>query len=163
MNIEMLKVRCYADASYGKLPDGGSQGGLFIELCDSENITCPIFWQSKRIHRVVSDVMAAEALAMKDALDAGFLVKSLVEEILYQGKEKIPLEALTDSKALHEAVHSTKAMQNRRLRIDLSIIREYILNEQCEISWVQSKDQLADILTKDGVDSFKMISHISRN
>ena len=163
MNIETLKVRCYADASYGKLPDGGSQGGLFIELCDSENITCPIFWQSKRIHRVVSDVMAAEALAMKDALDAGFLVKSLVEEILYQGKENIPLEALTDSKALHEAVHSTKAMQNRRLRIDLSIIREYILNEQCEISWVQSKDQLADILTKDGVDSFKMISHISRN
>ena len=70
---------------------------------------------------------------------------------------------MTDSKALHEAAYSSKAMKDRRLRIDLSIIREYILNEKCKLLWVQSGDQLADILTKDGVDSFKILSHITRN
>ena len=75
----------------------------------------------------------------------------------------VPIEALTDSKALHEASHSTTSVQDRRLRIDLSIIREYILNEKCKLSWVESGDQLADILTKEGVDSLKILSHISRN
>ena len=163
LDIQKIKVRCYGDASFGKLADGGSQGGMYIELISSQNKSAPIAWQSKRICRVVNNIMSAETLAMKDALDTGFLVKYLLDELLYEGKNKVPIEGLTDSKALHEASHSTTSVQDRRLRIDLSIIREYILNEKCKLSWVESGDQLADILTKEGVDSLKILSHISRN
>ena len=158
LNISNIKVKCYADASYGKLPDGGSQGGIFVELL-SEEKTCPISWQSKRIKRVVDNVMAAEALAMKEALDEGFLVKSLLEELLNQN-QRIELEGITDSKALHESVHSTKSANDRRLRIDLTILREYLLNENCKFKWVSTQDQLADILTKEG-DSSKLRQHIA--
>ena len=98
---------------------------------------------------------------MKDALDAGFLIKSLLSELLYEDKKEIPLEAITDSQALHESAYSTKSMQDRRLRIDLSIIREYILNDKCAITWVPSGEQLADVLTKEGVDESKIRAHIT--
>ena len=52
-------------------------------------------------------------------------------------------------------------MKDRRLRIDLSIMREYILNEKCLVTWVQTDEQLADVLTKDGVDGSVIRSHIS--
>ena len=160
LDLENLQIKCYADASFGKLPDGGSQGGMFLELCD-KNRSCPIYWQSKRIHRVVNNIMAAETLAMKDTLDAGFLVKSLLEELLQNGESEIPVEAITDSKSLYEAAHSTKSVTDRRLRIDLSILREYIMNDKFTISWVSSHEQLADVLTKDGVDGSKIRDHIS--
>ena len=85
LDLTNLKVRCYADASFGKLRDGGSQGGMFVELF-SNNRTAPIAWQSKRISRVVNSTMAAETLAMVKALDAAFLISSLVSELLTDAK-----------------------------------------------------------------------------
>ena len=160
LDLQNVKVKCYSDASYGKLHDGGSQGGLYVELT-SNDLVAPIAWQSKRINRVVDNVMAAEALAMKEALNTGFLVRALLSELLNRKSQDIPLEAVTDSKSLYEASYSQKSMKDRRLRIDLSIMREYILNEKCLVTWVQTDEQLADVLTKDGVDGSVIRSHIS--
>ena len=160
LDLKNLKIKCYSDASFGKLHDGGSQGGMFLELCSNE-VSCPIYWQSKRIHRVVNNVMSAETLAMKDALDAGFLVKNLLEELLFSGRAQVQMEAITDSKSLYESAHSIKSASDRRLRIDLSILREYVMNEECTVSWVPSENQLADVLTKDGVDGSKIRNQIS--
>ena len=133
---------------------------MFIELV-SNKTTSPIAWQSKRVSRVVNSTMAAETLAMVKALDAGFLVASLVGELLHNGEKKIQLDAVTDSEALYESAYSTKSLQDRRLRIDIAIIREYITNDDCVMKWVPSGDQLADILTKEGVDDTKLLSHIT--
>ena len=160
LDLHNLTVRCYADASYGKLQDGGSQGGMFIELC-SNGQSAPIFWQSKKINRVVDNVMAAEALSMKDALDEGFLIKSLLNELLSHNNSDIVLEAMTDSRSLYECVHSTKSGKDKRLRIDLSIIREYVSSDKCRFSWVSTGQQLADVLTKYGVDGSNIRNHIS--
>ena len=70
---------------------------------------------------------------MKEALDEGFLVKSLLEELLHRN-QSIELEGITDSKALHESVRSTKYANDRRLRIDLTILKEYLFNENCQTS-----------------------------
>ena len=161
LDLTNIKVRCYADASFGKLNDGGSQGGMFVELFSNNN-TSPIAWQSKRISRVVSSTMAAETLALVKALDAAFLISSLVSELLTDGKEKISIEAITDSKSLYESSYSTKSLLDRRLRIDMSILREYIINDKCVISWVPSGDQLADFFTKEGVEDTMLISHITK-
>ena len=48
-----LHIKVYADASYGNLHDGGSQGGLIVLLCDDQNNSSPIAWNSTRIKRVV--------------------------------------------------------------------------------------------------------------
>ena len=133
---------------------------MFIELC-SNGQSAPIFWQSKKINRVVDNVMAAEALSMKDALDEGFLIKSLLNELLSHNNSDIVLEAMTDSKSLYECVHSTKSGKDKRLRIDLSIIREYVSSDKCRFSWVSTGQQLADVLTKYGVDGSNIRNHIS--
>ena len=156
-----IKVRCYADASYGKLSDGGSQGGMLVELV-SKDLTSPVAWQSRRITRIVNNTMAAETLAMVKALDSAFLISSLLSELLYEGKKKIQLEAITDSEALYESSYATKSVKDRRLRIDLSIIREYIINEKLVISWVPSGYQVADCLTKEGVDDSKLLAHVTK-
>ena len=163
LNLNDIRVRCYSDASYGKLTNGGSQGGMYVEIIDSNDNSSPIWWHSSRISRVVDNVMAAETLALKEALDTGFLIKSLISELLYQNKVDIPLEAVVDSKSLYEAAYSTKSAKDKRLRIELAIIREYILNNQCKLLWVPTEQQLADIFTKDGVDSSNILSHISKD
>ena len=160
LNLQDLTVRCYSDASFGKLIDGGSQGGMFIELM-SNNQSCPIWWASKKIKRVVNNVMSAETLALKEAIDTGYNIQSLLNEILYNNQPKVSLEAITDSRSLFEASFSKKSVEDKRLRIDLAVIREYIINNECKLRWVRSEKQLADILTKDGVDASTILSHIS--
>ena len=160
LDLDNITVRCYGDASFGKLEDGGSQGGVYVEFV-SKDKTCPVAWYSKRIRRVVKSTMAAETLAMAEAVDAGKLIGALTSEILYDGKKKIPVEAITDNYSLYESAHSTKSNSDRRLRIDLGIVREMIINQDLVLKWVPACCQLSDVLTKDGVDSSSLISHIS--
>lgn len=160
LNLNDIKVRCYGDASFGKLEDGGSQGGVFVELV-SEDKTSPVAWYSKRIRRIVKSTMAAETLAMAEAVEAGHLISALTSEILYEGVKKIPVEAVTDNYSLYESAHSTKSNSDRRLRIDLGILRESITKEELTLNWVPTSNQLSDVLTKHGVNPSVLLSHIS--
>ena len=51
MDLNNLTIRCFADASYGNLCDGGSQGGLYLEAVSGLK-SAPLEWQSKRLRRV---------------------------------------------------------------------------------------------------------------
>ena len=159
LNLESIKVKGYTDASYGKLNDGGSQGGLYIELDDGVN-SSPIYWQSRKIQRIVDSAMAAETLAMKTGLAAAHAVSSLVSEILYDSAKPVEIQMVTDNRQLYETSYSTKSGEDRRLRRDISIIREYITKENTIITWVPTEEQLADVLTKDGVSSSTLTEHI---
>ena len=161
LNLENLKVRCFADASYGNLVDGGSQMGMFIELVSDENSSSPIIWHSKRISRVVRSVMAAETLSMVEAYDNAKSLSELLSEVLFNSTKKIPIEGLTDSRQLYESAYSKKKIQDRRLRIDLAMIREAIKREEFILNWVPAAHQLSDCLTKDGADSSSILKHIN--
>ena len=45
----------------------------------------------------------------------------------HEGKKKIPVEGVTDSKHLYEASYSTKSILDTCLRINLAILREAIV------------------------------------
>ena len=48
-----------------------------------------------------------------------------------------------------DSVHSTKTLKEKRLKVDVSIIREMLeKNEISSINWCASEKQLADCLTK---------------
>ena len=68
-NDNDLRIIVYSDAAHGNLPNGGSQGGYIIFLCGDQNMCVPLNWESKPIRRVVRSSLAAEALALADALD----------------------------------------------------------------------------------------------
>ena len=154
-NAQNLKLAVYADASLGNLPDGGSQGGYIIFMVDSDGSCAPIEWQSVRIRRVVRSTLAAETLAMAVALDAAMLIEAMWREMVGP-HYNISIVGITDCHSLFDAVNSSKAVTDKRLRMEISMLREMQERGEMELSWTEKENQLADVLTKRGVNSLKL-------
>ena len=74
----------------------------------------------------------------------------------------IPVICLTDSKTLYHAVKSSKQIADKRLSIDLAMIKEKCENKEIEnIIWISKEKQIADNLTKKGASCEKLIQAIS--
>ena len=164
-NIELCSIICFSDAAFANLKNGSSQGGFIIFLCKSDKNYAPISWKSRKIQRVVRSTLAAETLAMKEALEECFIIRSMLLEI-YKRDAKSGLFAIycyTDSKLLLESVHSTKTLKEKRLKVDVCVILEMLEKKEIEsINWCPSNRQLADCLTKSSVSSTKLMSVLKR-
>ena len=125
MDLTDLSITAFADASHGNLTDGGSQGGMFIEV-RSGGYTCPVEWQSKRIRRAAKSTLAAETIALVEAIDNAIYVKHMIQEILHVTSNQISIDCITDNYSLYQTAHSTTSVGDRRLRIELAIVREAI-------------------------------------
>lgn len=153
-DLKHCRILSFSDASYRNLSNEGSQGGFIMFLCNAENQAIPIQWQSKRLRRVVRSTLAAECLALLDAADASFLIKSMLEEIFGRENTSIVIECVIDNKSLNDTLHSTKCIEDRRLRVDIAALREKLKNgELNKVRWVSSASQIADCLTKNGASS----------
>ena len=75
-NIELCSIICFRDAAFANLKNGSSQGGFIIFLCKSDKNYAPISWKSRKIQRVVRSTLAAETLAMEEALEECYLIRS---------------------------------------------------------------------------------------
>ena len=152
----ILKV--FSDSSFNNLPNGGSQGGYIIFLCDTEDNAAPIQWQSRRIRRVVKSTLAAECLAMEDAVDAAFSLKCVLVDMLREPVGNIRIECFIDNKCLYDNLHSsTNVKEEKRLVLDISLIKEMMArNEINSVTLVDTKEQLADSLTKQGASSDRL-------
>ena len=118
-------------------------------LCDSDGKCAPITWSSTKIKRIARSTLAIECLALQDATDAAYLIFSLVSEMLYGSEKLIDIIAKTDSKGLHSALLSTKAVQDKRLRVDIAYLKQLLKWQELEkVLWISSVEQLADCLTK---------------
>ena len=74
----------------------------------------------------------------------------------------IPVICLTDSKTLYHAVKSSKQIADKRLSIDLAMIKEKCENKEIEnIIWISKEKQIADSLAKKGASCEKLIQAIS--
>ena len=78
LHMSSIELIVYADASYGNLPNGGSQGGYIIFLCDKYGRCSPISWCSRRIKRVAHSTLSAETQAAVEASDAAYLMKKCI-------------------------------------------------------------------------------------
>ena len=153
-DIEEAFLLVFADASYGNLPSGHSQAAFIILLCDKDYNSFPIGWNSYKLHRVCCNTLAAETLALNEALDNCVLLSTIYSEVIhYDSKKKIPIKALTDSKSLVAASSTTNLIKEKRLRIEVAALRESIENEELILKWIDSKYQLANCLTKAGASS----------
>ena len=150
-DLKRCKIMNFNDASYCKLPEEGSQGGFIIFLCNKDGKAAPIQWQSRKIRCVVKSTLAAECLAQVEAAEACFLIKSQLAELLQASKEEIITECITDNQSLQDICYSTRNIEDRRLRVDIVILREMLAkNEINKIEWVETSSQLSDCLTKSG-------------
>ena len=72
--------------------------------------------------------------------------------------EAVNITLFTDNKSLYETVHSTKSIEDKRLKIDICILRQVLSNGEIHsIEWVETKKQIADSLTKGGASTKKLL------
>ena len=159
LNLSSLKILTFTDASLGNLNNGtGSTHGSIAWICDNSGKCCPLFWQSKKIKRVVRSTLAAEALSLQEGLEASVYFRHLIEEILGLMKGTIDIYAFVDNKSVIESVYSTKLVDDKRLRIDIAALAESIQkNEIKQILWCPGQKQLANCLTKAGASGVDVL------
>ena len=149
-SLKEARIVGYNDAAFANLKDSCSQGGFIIFLAGSNGSYSPIHWQSKKIRRVVKSTIAAETLELLEAAEHCFFIRTVLCEIYeLNAKEGVlPVRLLTDNHSLYEAAYSTKTLSDKRLKVDICIIREMLLTcDIKEIEWVPKELQLADCLT----------------
>ena len=149
-SLEMDKIflEVYTDAAYGNLHDGSSQGGYLILASDGSKST-PIDWSSHKLKRVSRSTLTAETQAILDGIEAAILYQRVISQML--NVDQIPIICYTDCKSLVDNAETTHFVKEKTLRIEMAALREYVENKCVNVEWVTTKEQLADVLTKDGV------------
>ena len=161
LDVPTTKVVMYSDASFNNLRNGSSQGAYLVFLVDKYNNSCPIAWKSNKLRRVARSTLAAETLAFADGCDAAhFISQFALESCLITSSPVVT--SYTDNKSLYESANTTTQVSDKRLRVELSAIREAQDNNEIYIKWVAKEEQLADSLTKRGASSQQLSSVLQR-
>ena len=74
--------------------------------------------------------------------------------------ENIEIKCFIDNKSLFDNLHSsTNVKEEKRLVLDIALLKEMMQKEEItSVELVESKDQLADCLTKQGASSERLRS-----
>ncbi|KAK3874883.1 hypothetical protein Pcinc_020202 [Petrolisthes cinctipes] len=162
MPLNDCYMECFSDASFANLVGNGSQGGFVIFLRDASEARCPIFWQTRKIRRVVKSTLSAEALALLECAETAVYLASILSELSGSGKFKI--KCFVDNKSLVDALYSSRSVEDRRLRIDIAVLQDMLERGEIDgVSWVDTSQQLADCLTKKGASTERLRAAVSRD
>ena len=162
LTLSSVHLRVYSDASFNNLPDGGSQEGFLVLLSDSSNKCSPISWDSNRIKRAVRSTLAAETLALNDGCDTAFFASKLSCSILSSVGTELKIVAVTDNQSSVDAIHSSSLISDRRLRVEMSALRQYQASSQVDFQNVKGTHQLSDVLTKRGASNKLLLATLQR-
>ena len=162
LHIERCQIEVFSDASFANLPDGGSQGAIIVFLKDENGQRCPLYWQTRRLKRVVKSTLAAETMALLEGAEAGVYLANILKEVL--GVKMATVSCITDNKSLVDSLYSTKRVDDKRLRIDMAVLRDMIDREEVfSVSWVDTHKQLADCMTKRGASTERLRAALTKN
>jgi len=160
LDITSTQVVVYSDSSFNNIDDGGSQGGQIVFLKDKFDRSCPIAWRSTRVRRVARSTLAAESLSFADGMDSAVFISSLAEEF-QMTKPGSPVIGVTDSRSLYDAANTSTQISDRRLRVEISAIRDMKEKGELNIIWTNAENQLADVLTKKGASPHSLLQAIN--
>ena len=144
MREEDLVLLGYADAAWANMPNGKTGGGWLVGLTNLSDFGI-ISWRCRTLRRVVKSMLAGETLALSDLLDEMVSVQQTLSMILGWTPRAV---ARTDCRSLYDYIYRGKNVSEKRLHVELCVIKEIVKEKQCEIEWCETSDQLADCLTK---------------
>ena len=169
--MDEIVALAVGDASFANVGDEKtrSQAGLMVLLADNRSnefrnngkgSVNAMSWRSHKIKRVVRSTLAAETMAALEATEEADLVRAHLAELhhqldtrdYYDDLKCVPMIHLTDCKSLYDLLHHRGTVPSeRRLLLDIEALREQIELFGQETRWVNTKQMLADCLTKDDV------------
>lgn len=89
-------------------------------------------------------------MALQEASETAFCLKTILEEILHGSEGKIQIKCFTDNKFLIDSLHSSRTLEEERLILDEAIVKDNnfqrgIINE---VKLIDTRNQPVDHLTK---------------
>ena len=157
------QILCYTDAVIGNLNDGVDiTGGHIVFSTDTEQKKCAVLdWQKNKIKRVVRSTLAAEALSICDGLETALHIRRVLEDTLNLPSKTIKIHGIVDNRLTVDAVKSTTVVDDKRLHREIGVIKQLLERGDINsITWVSGSKQLANVLTKQGVNSCKLLNVI---
>ncbi len=129
-------------------PDKSSHLGVLAMIRDSiSKVVNVVQFESSKSKRVAKSALASELFAMIEGFDVGFSIREYLQRMV--GSKSVPLTLLTDSKSLYGLVVTLAQNRERRLQIDLELLREaYERREISSVVWISGSENPADDLTK---------------
>ena len=154
-----LSIITHSDASFANLIDTVSSGqGHVVFLADEQQRVAPISWSANKIKRVVSSTLAAKALSLQECLNTAEFIRFILAESMRVESASIPIFAYVDNNDLYKSLHSTSMVSDKKLRIDIASLKQRMSEGNISVTLVESKEMLADCLTKKGADVRKLMS-----
>ena len=141
-----MEVIVHGDASYASLTDGSSQGAS-ITFIKGEGKMAPLLWKSRKLKRVTKSPLASEILAVGEASDAGILIANIMKET-YKLQKLPNVTCYTDSKSMIDNLKSSNTIDDMSIRVEVARMREMVNLKEIKYLWVNSKNNLADVMTK---------------
>ena len=137
-------------------------GGHILLLIGLKKECCPLSWCANKVKCVARSTMAAETLSLQEGLEAAIYHQELIDEILHL-LFKIPIIAYVDIRSVIEALESTRQVDDKRLRIAISAIKESIFKYEIQlIKWCPGTSQLANSSRKKGAQSCLLLHTIQK-
>ena len=153
------------DASWSNCDDLRSQGGYFVALADETFLNgkavplSPLRWKSYKLERHCQSTLGSELMSLSRGIAEGEWIRSLFGEALnpdYQLKEdkrfseKIGMVCLIDNKPIYDhQIGDGIVVKNKREAIDMLMVRRDFRENNMKLSWIETNNMLADVLTKE--------------
>ena len=168
--VSALAIAFHSDARLANASQHRTQAGYILALVnscldrDEESAWSPFMWRSYKMPRVVASTLAGEAqsfvtasgtaewmsLMLAEARTGVFDLRSASGMI-----KQTPSIGITDCKSLYDAIHTPSSpakAEDKRVAIDLAIIKQCVQRTGLRTRWVPTELMLADSLTKDHVE-----------
>lgn len=121
-----------------------------IFLVNIYTLSCFVLsWKAAAIRIVCREVKAAETRSLNSAIDESIYFRDIFERTFGWN---LKITCFTDSKGLKDSLYSTTLIQDKSLRSNIAYMKQrMLLSDVSKVIWIDTKLQLADFLTKKGV------------
>lgn len=144
--VAKISIVLFIDVGFATNKDMTSQLGYVMVLMDDKNNANNVHYGSTKSKRITRSVLAAELFAMVQGFDVCSTIRIAINEMF---DRSVPLNIYTDSRSLFDCQTNINRTTEKRLLIDLCMLREsYERREISEVFWIPTHQNPADAFTK---------------
>ena len=170
-----LRICLHTDAAFANAKKQGTQAGYLVGITTDEMQAgkpapwSPCAWKSYRLKRVVGSTFAGESQVLTDGLGhaewiACHLAEAKHHDFSLSKRDEFlsdfKLQAIVDCKSIYDHLQnyaSPGSIGDKRVAIDLVIVRETLKRVGGLIRWVPTWLQLADAMTKESAEAMDLL------